>query len=377
MHNSYSVITSTLATLADLNYLRPADPGEFTSLAFANGKMSLLDVESLSSLLTAVTTEQRVLALQSSEASFRLYEGYARVLLKALAHAEAIVDFSDDTENDIELALASNWSTVVPGIKALIESMQAHLSTSHIPVLLDAGVRVSLYGAPNVGKSSLLNALTATETSIVSSIPGTTRDAVTATVDLNGYKVTLVDTAGIRETADVVENMGIERTWKEIGKSDVKVLVTTSSGSDDEREAFQDVDPDIVLVNKIDEHRPPQQSDPAHKPNHVYISCKTNEGMPNLVKRIADVIKSKVDAGINPSTGEENVVVTQTRHANHVRSAVACLERFLERVDEGAYADDLAAEELRKANTEIARIMGKVDVEQVLDVLFRDFCVGK
>ena len=99
--------------------------------------------------------------------------------------------------------------------------------------------------------------------------------------------------------------------------------------------------------------------------------------MPNLVKRIADVIKSKVDAGINPSTGEENVVVTQTRHANHVRSAVACLERFLERVDEGAYADDLAAEELRKANTEIARIMGKVDVEQVLDVLFRDFCVGK
>ena len=191
LHNSYSVVISTLATLASLPYLRPADPGEFTSLALSNGKLSLLDVESLSSLLTAVTTSQRTLALTSSAASFALYEGYAKELLKCLAHAEAIVDFSDDAESDVSLHAVSNWSSVLPRVHSLLTSMRSHLNTSTISTLLSTGVRVALYGDPNVGKSSIINALTKEDTSIVSTIPGTTRDAVTATLDIGGYKCTI------------------------------------------------------------------------------------------------------------------------------------------------------------------------------------------
>jgi len=173
-----------------------------------------------------------------------------------------------------------------------------------------------------------------------------------------------VDTAGIRETDDVVESMGIERTLKEIERSDVRVQVVeygTPPSLHSETEA------DVTIVNKVD----------LAPPGTVGISCKTGDGLEALIETLTEIIKKKTDAGVDEGSGEENVIVTQTRHANHIKESIMCLERFLERVEEGSYSDDLAAEELRRANTEVARIMGKVDVEAVLDVLFKDFCIGK
>jgi tRNA modification GTPase len=182
-------------------------------------------------------------------------------------------------------------------------------------------------------------------------------------------KCTVVDTAGMREEAgDEIEERGIEVARREVEGSDVRVRVVCV-GEDLSTGAEMEGEPDLTVCNKIDLGSAPPDY-------NLGVSAETGAGMREFMEKLGEIVKSRVGAG-RASEGGESVLVARARHANHVKEAAGCLERFLDRVEEGAVSDDLAAEELRRANTEIARIMGKVDVEQVLDVLFRDFCIGK
>ena len=349
LHGGRAVVTGVLSALARLPDLRAAAPGEFTRRAFENGKLDLTEVEGLADLIDAETEAQRVQALRQMEGALgQLYEGWRGRLVRLLAYAEAEIDFPDEeVPGDLIAKLG-------PEIARLQAGIAAHLDDGGRGERLRDGIEVAIVGPPNVGKSSLLNRLARREAAIVSDEAGTTRDVLEVRLDIGGVPVTLADTAGLREAAGAIEREGVRRALERAERADLRLVVAAPDAGD-----FALARPgDIRLLNKIDLG--------AEVPAGVIgVSAATGAGLDLLEAALAE----KVGLAYGVS---EHPLITRARHREGLRECAAALAR----AGEGSEAD-LVAEDLRLAARALGRITGRIDVEELLDVIFRDFCIGK
>ncbi|MHA1539580.1 MAG: tRNA uridine-5-carboxymethylaminomethyl(34) synthesis GTPase MnmE [Alphaproteobacteria bacterium] len=355
--------------------LRIAEPGEFTRRAFENGKMDLTEVEGLADLLHAETDFQRRQALRQMEGALgNLYQEWRETLLNILAYTEAYIDFPDeDIPADLQKATRDK-------INALLTEIEKHLAEGHRGELLREGVRVAILGAPNAGKSSLLNALSKREVAIVSEEAGTTRDLIEVQMDLGGYLVTLIDTAGLRKTDNLIEKEGIKRAKKALSDAALCILLFDVNDEKEPAKTLALINDEkllenkeiLAVPNKIDALKKGKKQPNDHR--HVTmpeggricpISVKTGDGMADFLT----LLEKKVEA---LSGFTETPSLTRTRHRIHLKESTAALTRSLD-----APLLELQAEDLRIAMTAIGKITGRVDVEDLLDVIFSDFCIGK
>ena len=349
LHGGRAVVAGMLAALARLPGLRAAAPGEFTRRAFENGKLDLTEVEGLADLIDAETEAQRKQALRQMEGALgKLYEGWRARLVRLLAHTEAEIDFPDEeVPGDLIARLG-------PEIGQLRSEIAAHLDDGRRGELLRDGVEVAIVGPPNVGKSSLLNRLAGREAAIVSDEAGTTRDVLEVRLDIGGVPVTLADTAGLREAAGAIEREGVRRALERAEKADLRLVIAAPDAGDFAlaREG------DIKVLNKIDLG--------ADIPAGVIgVSAATGAGLDALEAALRVCVGAAFEASEHP-------VITRARHREGLGECAAALAR----AGEGGDAD-LIAEDLRLAARALGRITGRVDVEELLDVIFRDFCIGK
>ncbi len=358
LHGGPAVIAAALAALGAQQGLRLAEPGEFTRRAFDNDKLDLAQVEGLADLIAAETEMQRRQALRQAEGELsRRLESWRADLLRVLARLEAYIDFPDE---DLPHQLLSS---IELEIEQISETLGQELTGRAAERLRD-GLIIAILGAPNVGKSSLLNKLAQREAAIVSSIAGTTRDVIEVRMDIAGYPVTLADTAGLRATADEIEAEGVRRALGRAEHADLKLLVFDGGqwpATDTETTKLID-DESLVVVNKADLLPQPEPIAVAGRAA-LKLSCKTGLGLEPLVKAIAAAAKGAMDGAD---------LLTRARHRAAVSEAKAALDRS--RV---ARQLELKAEDLRLAARAIGRITGRVDVEEVLDLIFKEFCIGK
>uniref|UniRef100_A0A8C3HEG9 GTP binding protein 3, mitochondrial n=1 Tax=Chrysemys picta bellii TaxID=8478 RepID=A0A8C3HEG9_CHRPI len=384
VHGGLAVVSGVLQALGHLPGLRPADPGEFTKRAFQNGKLGLTEVEGLGDLIHAETEAQRRQALRQMEGELgQLYQRWSEELTKALAHVEAFIDFSED-DNLEEGVLAR----VDVAVQALEEEVRGHLQDGRRGERLRGGVHVVIAGPTNAGKSSLLNLLCQRPAAIVSPIAGTTRDVVESALNIGGYPVVLSDTAGLRETQDAIEREGVSRARERLQRADVVLAVLA---------AVDDCSGAWVPCRRLAScpaprspgptgtlHPGPEQGRPAGGgargallgacgegalPPTCLLSCKTGEGVASLLSLLGTQLEQLCG---DPLAGSPSL--TQARHRLHLTSCLGSLGRY-----HGYKSLDLvlAAEELRLARRHLGKITGRVSAEEILDIVFRDFCVGK
>ena len=361
VHGGPSVIAALCEALVALPGLRPAEPGEFTRRAFEAGRLDLTEAEGIADLVAAETEAQRRQALAQIEGGLhRLYDGWRERLMALWANVEAAIDFSDQELGDDPMAAAA------PGLAALEAEIAAHLDDARRGERLREGFCIAIVGAPNAGKSSLLNRLAGKDAAIVSTRAGTTRDVVEVRLDLAGWPVTLADTAGLRESQDEIESEGVRRALARAASADFLLVVFDSAlwpETDAQSLALLD-DEALAVLNKIDLLAGPA---PTAIAGHAAlgVSCLTGAGIDGLLETLAEEIERHYPAGSAPA-------LTRARHRHAV---VECREALARAV--AVPADERLAEELRLAAHALGRITGRVDVEAVLDLVFRDFCIGK
>lgn len=357
IHGGRAVVASMLRALATLPGLRAAQPGEFTRRAFENGKLDLTEVEGLADLIDAETEAQRAQALRQMEGALgQLYEGWRARLMRALAYAEAEIDFPDEeVPGDLIAKLG-------PGIAALESEIAAHLDDGRRGERLRDGVEVAIVGPPNAGKSSLLNRLAGRDAAIVSDEAGTTRDILEVRLDIGGVPVTLADTAGLREAAGAIEQEGVRRALARAEAADLRIVMV-APGAAGIGNGFALARPgDLRVLNKVDLG--------AVVPDGVIgISALTGQGIDALEAALAERVGSTYEA-------REHPVITRARHREGLSDCAASLARAEAALKAGRDAE-LVAEDLRLAVRALGRLTGRVDVEDLLDVIFRDFCIGK
>lgn len=358
IHGGRAVIAALLGALGQIEGLRPARPGEFTRRAVEHGKFDLTAAEALGDLVAAETEQQRLLALRQQEGALgELYERWRRQLIRALAWAEAVIDFGEEEVPE------SVWTKVTRDARVLANEMQQHLNDGQRGELIRDGLTIAVVGPPNAGKSSLVNILARRDVAIVAPTAGTTRDLIEVRLDLSGYAVTLVDTAGLREAGEEIEAEGIRRSLARARSADLRLLLLDASAPQTSDLVPLEVrsTADIVVWNKVDRARVPEAGGLA-------ISARTGEGVPDIIEVLAERVRERLE-----SPGEAPVL-TRARHRKAVEEAVTALKRAL-LVPEGA--PELMAEDLRLAGRALGQITGAVDVEELLDVIFKDFCIGK
>ncbi|MBX3445566.1 MAG: tRNA uridine-5-carboxymethylaminomethyl(34) synthesis GTPase MnmE [Parvibaculaceae bacterium] len=354
VHGGRAVVAAVLAALAKIEGLRAAAPGEFTRRAFEAGKLDLTEVEGLADLIDAETEAQRAQALRQMEGALgSLYEGWRARLMKALAYAEAEIDFPDEeVPGDLIEKLG-------PEIAALSSEIAAHLDDGGRGERLRDGVEVAIVGPPNAGKSSLLNRLAKREAAIVSDEAGTTRDVLEVRLDIGGVPVTLADTAGLREAAGAIEREGVRRALARAEAADLRIVVAAPDAGGDFALAREG---DIRVFNKLDLAG-------AVPDGAIGVSALTGAGLESLEATLRERIGTAYEA-------REHPVITRARHREGLRDCAASLTRAGAALSRGLDAE-LVAEDLRLAARALGRITGRVDVEDLLDVIFRDFCIGK
>ncbi len=359
IHGGVAVLAAVFAALSRLPDLRMAEPGEFTRRAVLAGKMDLTAAEGLIDLIDAETEAQRKQALRQADGALgALYDGWRSRLVPALAHLEAAIDFPDE---DLPENLAAK---IEPDLSALRAEMAAHLDDSRRGERVRQGVQVAIVGPPNAGKSSLLNALAQRDAAIVSATAGTTRDVIEVRLDLGGFPVLAADTAGLREARDEIEAEGIRRARRWAGTADLKIAVFAGNDPSAAKEAADVVDADtVVVLNKIDLGEP-DWTPPAGL-GCFPVSVTTGQGVDALVEGLTEAVADRASVGTAP-------LMTRARHRAAVTDCAAALDRAA-----AATLPELAAEDLRLATRALGRITGAVDVEDLLDVIFRDFCIGK
>ncbi len=372
LHGSRAVLDEMFECLASTDGVRPAEPGEFTRRAFYNGKMDLTEVEGLADLIDAETRAQKNQALvQAGGALARGYDQWRASLVKASALAEADIDFADE---DLPLDL---WKQAGPLIEGVAKEIADHLADGHRGERLRDGYRVAILGAPNVGKSSLINLLARRDVAIVSDEPGTTRDVVEVHLDLGGFPVIVMDTAGLREGAGAVESEGIRRALKSADEADLRIWMAESRSYPDPGEACAGrQEGDLLIWNKVDEAGP-EGCDLMEKAGETMISAKQEIGIGAVIGNLADIVKR--DLGLS-SEGRRSELpeLTRARHRLELDATLASLNALIERSAGPTNPDsDLLAEDLRQAIRSLGRLTGRVDVEEILDHIFRDFCIGK
>lgn len=349
VHGSRAVCRAVCAALVRLPELRLAEPGEFTRRALINGKLDLAQAEGLGDLLAAETAAQarQALALMEGQLS-SLSAGWRRDLVRALALLDASIDFADEELPDV----VDEVRTLLTGVA---EQLEEQLTGSLIHERIREGFEVVLVGAPNVGKSTLLNALAGREAAITSDVPGTTRDAVEVRMDLGGLLVTFVDLAGLRETTDAVEAMGIDRARRRAERADLRLFLV-EAGEVDELGVAREIG-DLVLEAKADQRAA----------DGLAVSGLTGQGMAELLELVAKQLADRA-AGAG-AVGHE-------RQRLAVDWALEAVAEGLRRLD-GGEAVELAAADVRSGLRALDFLIGKVDVEAVLDVIFQSFCLGK
>lgn len=358
LHGGRAVAMALTEELLRLG-LRPAEPGEFSRRAFLAGKLDLTRAEAIADLVAAETAVQRRQALRQADGALAaLIGGWRERLVRARAHIEAEIDFADE-ELPAGLGVAARAA-----LADLADAMAGALADGHRGERLRAGFQVVLVGAPNVGKSSLLNRIAGREAAIVTALAGTTRDAIEVHLDLGGYPVTLVDTAGLRESMDEAEAEGIRRTRVRAENADLRLVIgdaTASPPVDAESAGLLD-ERAFAVINKCDLVAADEGAVAAGVPR-FRISARTGEGIEALLGAIEREVEENFAGGS---------VLTQARHRAAVAEAEAALRRALV-----APLPELVAEEVRVAGDALGRVTGQVDVEEVLDAIFGEFCIGK
>jgi tRNA modification GTPase len=359
IHGAVAVVQRLLRELSHFENCRAAEPGEFTRRAFENDCMDLVEVEGLADLLAAETESQRRLAMRqfSGEAS-SVYQRWHNELVGALAIIEASIDFADE-----DGVAAEAVKKVRPRLTSFRKQLIDALDESARASMVRSGLRIVIAGEPNVGKSSLLNALAGRPAAIVSEIPGTTRDVVEAPLVINGVAVLIADTAGLRDsTLDVIEREGMARSVNEMRVADILIWVK------DARETtplLPSRAPDIIVINKSD--LVPDGSIQLRNDSECLVSVKSGHGMAALRERISNLVANQTDLS-------ESAVMVRVRHKEAIFESIRFLNDALAKPDD---ALELMAEDVRKAAHAMASITGRVGVEDFLGRIFSEFCIGK
>ena len=363
VHGSRAVIDAIHNSISKINNCRLAEPGEFTKKAFQNGKINLLKAESISDLISSETEIQRRQAINiMSGKSAAIFSSWREDLIKILSKIEAKIDFPDDElPKDILSEIKKKSEKVTNEIKKILDDQK-------VGERIREGFKIAIVGPPNVGKSSLLNYLSRRDVAIVSEIAGTTRDVIETHLNINGMPVIISDTAGIRDSKNEIEKKGIKLALKRAEDADLNIVVVEPKSSHFTG-FLKDLisSKSILVVNKSDLGIDTILSNfQKYKP--IYISLKNEKNLDELI----EVIKNKLK---NQFITSDDILITRERHRQHLEQCVSHLENFNIKNNSEDY--DQAAEDLRLATREIGMIVGKVDVEEVLQSIFNDFCIGK
>ena len=343
-------MSKLMSELSFFSNCRLAEPGEFTRRALSNGCLDLNQVEALSDLIDAETEAQRRQAIKVLDGSFSdAGDSWRRDLLRATALLEASIDFSDE---EIPDNLHVEVADLVEGVGSSISEV---LSRSKVASKIRSGFTVAIVGAPNVGKSTLLNNIAGRQAAITSDVAGTTRDVLEVRVDLNGLPVTFLDTAGLRETDEKIEKLGITMAYKRASEADLRIFLVSSFDEDLKIPASSD---DLVVLNKSD----------CRNGIELSVSGKTGDGVPKLLELISNRFKKR--------TVEDFVAIRQ-RQLDGLQAALASLKETSSLLSRRPAPVELAAQELYFAVSSLDFVFGKVDIESILDEIFSNFCLGK
>ncbi len=362
-HGSRAVIKALLKSISQVKGCRLADPGEFTKIAFKNGKIDLLKAESIGDLISAETDIQMNQALKIIAGNnLKRFEDWRSSLLKILSHIEAKIDFPDeDLPSDI-------LNKVRVQSKKIIKEIEISLKDNRVGEIIRDGFQISIIGPPNVGKSSLLNYLSNRDVAIVSSSAGTTRDVIETHLNIDGYPVIISDTAGIRKSRNEIEKKGIKLSLKKAKEADLNIIMVEPKSK--QNQAFLNKyfkEKSILIINKVDSSNIKISSN-LKKLRPILISIKKQKNIQKLITLIKKKIK-------NQFKGNENILITRMRHRKNLEECLNNLKNFNKKKVANDF--DKAAEDLRLACRNLGKITGKFDVEDILDSIFNDFCVGK
>ena len=363
VHGGKAVVVAVQEEISKVENCKLAEPGEFTKLAFQNGKINLLKAESIADLISAETEIQRKQAIKIMKGkSSEKFNQLREKLLKILSFVEAKIDFPEEDLPEDNLELIKKDSSDV------LNEINKILNDQKVGEIIREGFKIAIVGQTNAGKSSLLNNLSNREVAIVSEIAGTTRDVVETFLNIDGYPVIISDTAGIRDSKDEIEKKGIELSLIKAENADLK-LVVVDAKNPNLSGFFNDLlkKDAILVVNKSDLIKETLDKK-ISKFNHVLISLKDNLNIDKLIFKIKDQLKNKF-------ISEEDILITRERHRQHLVQCVGYLNNFLDKNNKKDF--DKAAEDLRLATRHLGMIVGKVDVEEILGSIFNDFCIGK
>ena len=363
VHGGKAVILAVQEEISKIKNCRLAEPGEFTKLAFQNGKINLLKAESIADLISAETEIQRLQAVKIMKGkSSEKFNQLREKLLKILSFLEAKIDFPDEDLPDDNITKIKKDSTEV------LNEIENILNDQKVGEIIREGFKIAIVGPTNAGKSSLLNNLSNREVAIVSEMAGTTRDVIETHLNLDGYPVIISDTAGIRNSRDEIEKKGIKLSLEKAENADLKLVVVDAKSIDLSGFLNDLLKKDALLViNKSDLLK--EKLDPEiSKLDHVQISLKNNINIDKLILKIKKNLKNKF-------ISEEDILITRERHRQHLVQCVDHLKNFSDKNDKKDF--DKGAEDLRLATRHLGMIVGKVDVEEILGSIFNDFCIGK
>jgi tRNA modification GTPase len=374
-HGSLAVVNRLMEILTQVEGVRAAGPGEFTRRAVMNGKMDITAAEGLADLIAATTAAQRRQALRQLDGALGArFEHWRSRILAVLAQVEAAIDFPDE---ELEILAAPQLAS---DVRSIMEDLNQAIG-ERAGERVREGLRLAIIGKPNAGKSTLINLLSGREVAIVSDIAGTTRDVVTATLDIGGYPVTLADTAGMRVTDEAIEAEGVRRARAQAAQADVVIAVIDGQGGlpDDDITGLPEVVPALVVISHADlaeEDFPEVLEWDGEAVPVIAADLRDGAALPRLLQALEKIVHEVAGAA------SEAALLTRERHRNAVNEALAQLGHALQQIGRAQSADEnglaeLAAEDLRAAAASIGKVTGRVSSEDVLDVVFSTFCIGK
>ena len=363
VHGSRAVVSALHSSISGIKNCRLAEPGEFTKLAFQNGKINLLKAEGIADLVSAETEIQRKQAVEiMSGKSSDKFTSWRAKLLKILAHVEAKIDFPDeDLPKDILDEIQKTSNQVSKEIEKVLDDQK-------VGERIREGFKIAIVGPTNAGKSSLLNYLSKRDVAIVSEIAGTTRDVIETHLNLDGYPVVVSDTAGIRESKNEIEKKGIKLAFNRAEDSDLKLIIVDAKSVDFTSVLKELMDENAILVVNKSDLIAGNINKELKKHDHILVSIKNNLNLDKLILKI----KKKLE---NKFISYGDILITRERHRQHLEQCISHLKNFKNK--NGSEDYDKAAEDLRLATRHLGMIVGKVDVEEILGSIFNDFCIGK
>ncbi len=363
VHGSRAVVSALHSSISKIKNCRLAEPGEFTKIAFQNGKINLLKAESIADLVSSETEIQRKQAIKiMSGKSSDQFNSWREKLLKILSHIEAKIDFPDeDLPKDILSEIQITSDQISSEIKKILDDQK-------VGERIREGFKIAIVGPINAGKSSLLNYLSKRDVAIVSEIAGTTRDVIETHLNLDGYPVVVSDTAGIRDSKNEIEKKGIKLALDRAEDADLKLVIIDAKNVDFTGVLKDLVDENAILVVNKSDLLNGKLNDKLKKYDHILISIKNNSNLDKLILKI----KSKLE---NKFLSHGDILITRERHRQHLKQCLTHLKNFKNK--NGSEEFDKAAEDLRLATRHLGMIVGKVDVEEILGSIFNDFCIGK